>query len=128
LWRRLARRPLQCFLIAASLFATTRIDVMLAEAAFFDASRNRWRGAESWWVNEFAHTGGRWAVRVVVAIAFALWIRRRRALKTITNVDCPWDLQSFGGVFLLCICSQRGRRACGRRTAFLRRTPVRATH
>lgn len=97
----------------------------IARIFFFDAAQARWIGADSWAVNELLHTGGRWAIRAVVALALACWIAtfverdwralRRPAtfftiaavlslgvvglLKTLTNVDCPWDLAMFGGRF-----------------------------
>jgi membrane-associated PAP2 superfamily phosphatase len=125
LWWRHARWPLWAFVAAALLFAMTHIDVTIASTAFFDATGNQWRGAGNWWIDDVVHTGGRWAVRLVVVLAFALWVAtflerslrglRRPAgylavaivatvgsvglLKTLTNVDCPWDLQAFGGSF-----------------------------
>jgi membrane-associated PAP2 superfamily phosphatase len=125
LWWRHVRWPLWLFIVAALLFAMTHIDVTIASTAFFDATSSQWRGAGSWWINDVVHTGGRWAVRLVVVLAFALWVAtfiepslrglRRSAgylsiaivatvgsvglLKTLTNVDCPWDLQAFGGSF-----------------------------
>lgn len=124
-WWRHARWPALVFVGAALLFATTSVDTMIAGAVFFEEAGQRWRGAENWWINEFIHTGGRWAVRLVVALALAQWIasfidgtveRLRRPaaylavaivitvgivglLKTVTNVDCPWDLRAFGGDF-----------------------------
>jgi membrane-associated PAP2 superfamily phosphatase len=125
LWWRHVRWPLWLFIVAALLFAMTHIDVTIASTAFFDATSSQWLGADSWWINDVVHTGGRWAVRLVVILAFALWVatfiepslrglRRPAAylsiaivatvgsvglLKTLTNVDCPWDLQAFGGDF-----------------------------
>jgi membrane-associated PAP2 superfamily phosphatase len=124
-WWRHARWPLTAFLAAALLFASTHIELGLASALFFDASGHHWRGAGNWWINDFLHTGGRWAVRIVVALALAVWIaalfdrsmrRLQRPLgyfvvamiltigvvgllKTVTNIDCPWDLEAFGGSF-----------------------------
>jgi membrane-associated PAP2 superfamily phosphatase len=125
LWWRHARWPLWAFVAAALLFAMTHTDVTIASTAFFDATGNQWRGAGNWWIDDVVHTGGRWAVRLVAVLAFALWVAtflerslrglRRPAgylavaivatvgsvglLKTLTNVDCPWDLQAFGGSF-----------------------------
>ncbi len=123
LWWRHARWPLWVFIAAALLFAMTHIDVTIASTAFFDSTSSQWGGADNWWINDVVHTGGRWAVRMVVVLALALWVAtfldrslhglRRPAgylsaamlatvgvvglLKTLTNVDCPWDLQAFGG-------------------------------
>src|SRR5688572_4571907 len=74
LWWRHARWPLIAFLAAASLFAITDLYMTIARAAFFDPVSHRWLGAANWWVNEVVLTGGRWAVRVGVAFALALWI------------------------------------------------------
>jgi membrane-associated PAP2 superfamily phosphatase len=124
-WWRHARWPLLLFVAAALLFGTTSIDTMIAGAAFFQEADQQWRGSGNWWIDQVIHTGGRWAVRLVVALALAQWIasfiddtlehlRRSAAylaiaivttvgvvglLKTLTNVDCPWDLQAFGGHF-----------------------------
>jgi membrane-associated PAP2 superfamily phosphatase len=125
LWWRHARWPLSAFVAVALLFAKTRIDLTIANALFFDASSNHWRGAGNWWIDDVVHTGGRWLVRAVVLLAAVQWAAsflggslrglRRPAgylavavlstvavvglLKTLTNVDCPWDLQTFGGRF-----------------------------
>jgi membrane-associated PAP2 superfamily phosphatase len=115
--------PLAAFILLAAIFAMTPLDVAIARAAFFDVPHAHWIGADSWIVNELLHTGGRWAIRALLALALAFWIatcierdwralRRPAAffvisvflsicviglLKTLTNVDCPWDLAPFGG-------------------------------
>jgi membrane-associated PAP2 superfamily phosphatase len=125
LWWAHLRTPLAAFVLLASIFATTRFDIAIARATFFDASALRWVGAGSWWVNAFLHTGGRWLIRAIVAGAAALLAASRinrdlralrrpaayfvlatvvsiglvGALKVLTNVDCPWDLREFGGRF-----------------------------
>jgi membrane-associated PAP2 superfamily phosphatase len=117
--------PLALFVLLAGIFAMTPLDVTIARAAFFDSAHAHWIGADSWIVNELLHTGGRWAIRGLVALALAFWVatfverdwralRRPTAffiiatilsisvvglLKTLTNVDCPWDLATFGGRF-----------------------------
>lgn len=117
--------PLAVFVLLAAIFAMTPLDLVIARAAFFDTANSHWIGADSWVINEFLHTGGRWAVRGLTALALALWIatfverdwrplRRPAAfftiatllsigvvglLKVLTNVDCPWDLAQFGGRF-----------------------------
>jgi membrane-associated PAP2 superfamily phosphatase len=124
-WWSHLQAPLAAFVVFAAVFATTHLDVSIARAVFFDVAHARWIGADSWAVNEFLHTGGRWAIRGLVALALACWIatyvqhdwralRRPAAfftiatalsigvvglLKTLTNVDCPWDLAPFGGQF-----------------------------
>lgn len=123
IWWQHARSPLLVFIPLAAMLATTSIDRLIAHTLFFDAQRVHWIGASSWWVNDIVHSGGRWAIRIVVATAMTLWIASFRsprlrlyrrpgaylalatvlavgivgALKTITNVHCPWDLQEFGG-------------------------------
>jgi membrane-associated PAP2 superfamily phosphatase len=111
-------------LTAALLYLTvTDGDAALARAVFFDGLHARWRGRHEWWAEEFLHTGGRNTMRLVGILAIITWamshFRERltphRAalgyfaacmvvvpltvglLKQVTNVDCPWDLQGFGG-------------------------------
>jgi membrane-associated PAP2 superfamily phosphatase len=122
-WVRHAWPVLLLFTGTACVFAISQLDVVIAQALFFDPLAHGWIGADSWLVNEFIHTGGGWAVRVVGLAAVAVWISsfvsapmrawRRPAgyfasavlltvgvvglLKTVTNVDCPWDLSAFGG-------------------------------
>jgi membrane-associated PAP2 superfamily phosphatase len=124
-WWRHARAPLLAFILAAVVLATTSADVAIAHTFFFDDAHMQWLGAHSWWANQFMHTGGRWFIRGIVVAALALLIasvldRELRAmrrpaayfviaaalstgivgaLKTLTNVDCPWDLSEFGGSF-----------------------------
>ncbi len=124
-WWERARTPLLCFALLAGVLATTSADVAIANALFFDAPRQHWIGADSWWTNDFLHTGGRWAIRGIVLVALAIcvvagwsshWRSLRRPaayfvssivlsvafvglLKVLTNVDCPWDLAPFGGEY-----------------------------
>lgn len=125
IWWRHVRWPLAAFVPLALALAATDVDVAIARWAFFDAGRMHWIGAGNWWVEDAIHTGGRWFIRAVVAFAGAVWLttyvessfrdlRRPAAyfvvamvlavacvglLKTVTNVDCPWDLVPFGGHF-----------------------------
>lgn len=125
LWWRDVRWPLGVFAATAFAISLFNLDIALARWAFFDAATLHWRGAGSWWANDLIHVAGRWLVRLIAAGALGLWIatyfRRqlvpyRRAagflalaivltvgivglLKTVTNVDCPWDLTLFGGKF-----------------------------
>ncbi len=120
-WWRQARVPLVLFLLASVLIPATSFDTTLARAVFFDGTR--WIGAESWWTNDFLHEGGRWAMRLVGVAALVVWgvgkVSRRHAhlkrpasyvaiaiilstglvglIKSQTNVDCPSDLEGFGG-------------------------------
>lgn len=121
----LVRWPLAFFVASWALIAATNADVRVAHELFFDAARGQWRGSDSWWANELIHTGGGWLMRGILLFVLCLWIaacldapvrhwRRPAAfvlvatlltvgaiglLKQFTNVDCPWDLQSFGGSF-----------------------------
>lgn len=125
IWWREVRWPLLVFVPLAVLFATTDADLAIAKFLFFDAARGGWIGAHNWWVTSFLHTGGRWAIRLVVVAAIVAWAASFRSirlaslrrplgyfavasvlgigivglLKTLTNVDCPWDLTPFGGHF-----------------------------
>ena len=125
LWWSHARAPLCVFAVLATLLSISWIDVTIARSLFFDPLAGQWIGANNWWVNVFMHTGGRWAIRLLVLTSTCFWIagsidaslsalRRPAAyftlsvvfsigsvglLKTLTNIDCPWDLDLFGGHF-----------------------------
>jgi membrane-associated PAP2 superfamily phosphatase len=122
-WWRQARAPILWFLLAVSVMSVLNTDRGVAHVLFYDSVHRHWVGATSWWTNELLHTGGRWAIRSLAAAGIAVWIaastnerlchlRRPAAyfvislalsiaaiglLKTVTNVDCPWDLREFGG-------------------------------
>jgi membrane-associated PAP2 superfamily phosphatase len=124
-WWSHLQAPLVLFVLLAAIFATTPLDVTIARAFFFDGAHAQWIGADNWTVNELLYTGGRWTIRMLLALVMAFWIatlverdwralRRPAAfftlsvllsigvvglLKTLTNVDCPWDLTAFGGRF-----------------------------
>jgi membrane-associated PAP2 superfamily phosphatase len=124
-WWSQLRIPLAIFVVTATVFALTPIDEYIARAVFFDSATAQWIGGDSWVINQLLHTGARWAIRVIVAVALAFWavtcvksdwrqFRRPAAfftiaavlsmglvglLKNLTNVDCPWDLVPFGGRF-----------------------------
>jgi membrane-associated PAP2 superfamily phosphatase len=120
-WWRHAALPFVLFLVATATIGLTSFDTTLARAVFYDGTR--WIGGESWWTNEFFHDGGRWAMRLVGVAALVMWgvgrFRPRFAswrrpasyvaiaiilstglvglMKSLTNVDCPSDLEGFGG-------------------------------
>lgn len=105
------------------LLASFDGDLMIARCFFFDVTTNEWIARHDWWANELLHTGGRNLMRVIGVLALMAWAATYRstrlathradlgyfaacmvlvplaigALKQITNVDCPWDLQGFGG-------------------------------
>jgi membrane-associated PAP2 superfamily phosphatase len=124
-WRRHAGWPLIAFVFCFAALEVLSLDRVLASVWFFDAPTGHWlgRAGGEWWAHGLLHTGGRWLVRGVAALALAVWgmslgvarLRRLRGaagfialamllsagivggLKSITNVDCPWDLTPFGG-------------------------------
>jgi len=124
-WWKHARIALIVLFVVTIVTNLSMLDAEVARAVFFDTARHQWIGGHSWWTTRFLHDGGRWAIRGIVAAAFLLWIatfvrRDWRAwrrpslyftvamvvaiglvglLKVVTNVDCPWDLQEFGGRF-----------------------------
>jgi membrane-associated PAP2 superfamily phosphatase len=117
--------PLALFLAAFWLIDALGLDRRIAHALFFDAATHTWLGAGAGarWARGLIHDDGRWLVRGVAAAALLLWLasfatRRARqwrrpagfvllsvvgavaivgGLKSVTNVDCPWDLAEFGG-------------------------------
>jgi membrane-associated PAP2 superfamily phosphatase len=98
-------------------------DVRIADRYFYDVLNQRWLGANTLWANEILHRGGRNLMRLIGVTAILAWLissrilslsRYRRALgyfalcmalipllvgslKQVTNVDCPWDLERYGG-------------------------------
>jgi membrane-associated PAP2 superfamily phosphatase len=124
-WRVHAWWPLLAFVVAFGVLEIFSLDLVIARHWYFNVETSQWLGAGTgeWWARGLLHTGGRWVVRGVAAGALVLWslsfaiarLRewRRQAgfvllamllatllvggLKTITNVDCPWDLIGFGG-------------------------------
>lgn len=101
----------------------TDADPAIARQFFFDEARGGWLGRHEWWANELLHTGGRNFMRLFGILAVAAWIATFRSarlaphrrglgyfavcmvvvpltvgvLKHLTRIDCPWDLQGFGG-------------------------------
>ena len=124
-WRVHLWWPLLAFTLVFGVLEIFSLDRMLAREWYFNAHTGTWLGSGSgdWWARGLLHTDGRWVVRGVAAGALALWALsfgmarlrpwRRSAgfvllsmllatlivggLKTVTNVDCPWDLAGFGG-------------------------------
>jgi membrane-associated PAP2 superfamily phosphatase len=124
-WRAHVWWPLLAFTLIFGALEVFSLDRMIAREWYFNVHTGTWLGAGSgeWWARGLLHTGGRWIVRGVAAAALALWALsffvgplrewRRSAgfvllsmvlatlivggLKTVTNVDCPWDLAGFGG-------------------------------
>ena len=117
--------PMIAFVSAFSVLEFFALDPVIARAWYFDVQTVHWLGTGpgDWWARSLLHTGGRWFVRTVAALAIVAWALsfaharfrhwRRPAgfvalaivlsialvggLKVVTNVDCPWDLIGFGG-------------------------------
>jgi hypothetical protein len=68
------RWPLAVFVPLVLVLAATDVDVTVARWAFFDAGHIQWLGAGNRWVEDVIHTGGRWFIRAVVALAAAVWL------------------------------------------------------
>lgn len=101
----------------------TGADLRIADALFYDWQSERWVGAGSWLAVNLIHTGGRNLMRAVgaaslIALVITMlrprWRHLRRTavfitlslalvpalvatLKFATQVDCPWDLDRYGG-------------------------------
>lgn len=122
-WRRLWLGPLAAFLQLAAVLELTAIDRRITDLLFFDAGSGRFTWADSWWSNQLIHAAGRDAIVLVFVAAAGIWIaswriatlrwwRRSAAFvalsiplatglvgtgKSLTNVDCPRDLDPYGG-------------------------------
>lgn len=115
--------PAAAFAALCLLFSLTDLDRELARAWAFDGELGIFPARNAWWSTELLHRGGKYAVWGIGAAALsgylasyrlARWREWRRpalfafvamalatlavaVLKTFTNVDCPWDLEGFGG-------------------------------
>jgi len=122
-WRRHALLPAIAFAAVLAIVLAGDLDLRIADALFFNQSTSEWIGAYTWWAYDLIHTGGSAFIRLVgigalVTLALGFWLpdwrRYRRAaaylalglmlvptmvatLKQVTNVDCPWDLDRYGG-------------------------------
>jgi len=124
-WRSHVVHPLAVFLPVFFLVEWFGIDRAVAHALFYSSSSSHWLGSGdgNWWAHDLIHDGGRWLARALGAWALVMWLAsfvtvrarpwRRSAgfvflamassivivglLKTVSNVDCPWDLAEFGG-------------------------------
>lgn len=115
--------PVAGMAIVLVLLAVLDADHRIAQAVFFDGLTQRWIGRENFWATEVLHRGGRNVMRLIGLLAIIAWAASYRsvrlkphrrslgylalcmaivpltvgALKEATNVDCPWDMQGFGG-------------------------------
>jgi membrane-associated PAP2 superfamily phosphatase len=122
-WRRHALWPALLFGAAFPIIWTTHLDRLLADSLFYDRTLHEWIGAGTWWAVDLIHTGGGWIVRAIGITALLTFLlgfklsRLRRwrldaayltlalilipsvvgALQIVTNVDCPRDLDGYGG-------------------------------
>jgi membrane-associated PAP2 superfamily phosphatase len=122
-WIRHAVIPGVLLMAALATVAIWRLDLRIADAWFYDRADGVWLGADTWWAVGLIHTGGAWLVRIaglaaLGTLAASFWHVRLAnlqraaaflvagllicpaavgALKQITNVDCPRDLQHYGG-------------------------------
>lgn len=122
-WRRHAGLPAVLFAAVLLIVWTTHLDLWLADSFFYSGAIQDWVGARTWWADDLIHVAGGWLVRLIglmslltFALGFALpQLRRWRrdsayltlalilvptvvaALQLVTNVDCPRDLDRYGG-------------------------------
>jgi membrane-associated PAP2 superfamily phosphatase len=114
--------PLSVGALLMVLFASTDLDRRLERAWAYDAATARFPERGTIWADDIVHLGGRTAIALVATLCLVGWVRAARAqrseearawafslialtlsagiaagLKQITDVDCPWDLQGFGG-------------------------------
>lgn len=122
-WRRHALWPALLFGAAFLVLWATDLDLWLADTFFYRGPALGWLGTGTWWAVHLIHTGGIWPARAVglaalltLLLGFRLpRLRRWRrdaacltlamilvpglvgALQLVTNVDCPRDLDRYGG-------------------------------
>jgi membrane-associated PAP2 superfamily phosphatase len=124
-WRSHAWSPAMLVAAAFAIIGWLSLDERLARAWFFDSHSMQWLGAGNgdWWARQLLHSGGRWLIRGLALSAVLVWALSRwlpgwrpwresagfvalamvlavaivGALKSVSNVDCPWDLAGFGG-------------------------------
>ena len=121
-WTTHALIPALLFVVAVIIFETTTIDVSLANH-FYDVASQQWPYKDSWWTSQLIHEYGRRLIVVIflttVTVLALTYLRpaikqyRRPAAymalvlifaplivsggKKISNTDCPWELDIYGG-------------------------------
>lgn len=121
LWTHLAL-PTMLFVAVAATLETTSLDRSVADV-FYDQAGGFWTHGKSLWANEILHILGRdlvaaFSATMLIVLLAGLFSARARAwrrpagyvvltlllgsgtvalLKRTTNVDCPWDLEIYGG-------------------------------
>lgn len=115
--------PLALVLAAATILADlTSLDRDVA-ALFFDTDAGRFPARHAFWAESLLHRGGIWLIAGIAVMALVMLLGSTRSvrlrslrratlyllacialttggvalLKRITNVDCPWDMQAYGG-------------------------------
>lgn len=122
-WRSHAWWPALLFGVAFLVLRATGLDLWLADTFFYRGPTLGWIGAGTWWAVDLIHTGGAWLVRAIGLAALLTFLvgfrlprlqRWRRdsayltlamilvpsvvgGLQMVTNVDCPRDLDRYGG-------------------------------
>lgn len=122
-WLAHAVIPAVAFAAGLAVILLSGADLRIADALFFDREAGRFIGAGSWWAKDLIHSGGRRLVQAGAVVSLALlvativkprWRHLRRtaaflalslvlvpalvgSLKQVTRVDCPWNLQHYGG-------------------------------
>ena len=89
-WRSHALWPLATYVVAMGLLAGMHLDLAIAQRWFYDAAAGGWLGRHAFWAEELLH---------VVGLDPAKYAKLTGLLKRFTNIDCPWDLETFGGRF-----------------------------
>lgn len=121
-WLKQAILPAVAAAFALAAIQYTNLDIRIADH-FYDPRSGHWIGTNTWWASTLLHDGARWMMRAIAFAALLCWMvgyrlgasqkQRRDAaflalsivvsttlvgfLKTVTNVDCPWDLSRYGG-------------------------------
>jgi membrane-associated PAP2 superfamily phosphatase len=116
--------PFLLFAAVAALLELSNLDLWVADWIYHQ-SGNSWRWRDAWLTAELIHNDGRTLVGVMVlalllmlaaSFPFAMLRPYRRGLgyvlcaalvsgvlinvlKRLTHVDCPWDLQRYGGAY-----------------------------
>lgn len=114
--------PALLFIVAVVVFETTTLDVSLANH-FYDFASQQWPYKDSWWASQLIHEYGRRLIVLLflinVGVLTLAYLRprlkeyRRPAAymalvlifaplivsmgKKISNTDCPWELDIYGG-------------------------------
>ena len=121
-WTSHALLPALLFAVAVIIFETTTLDITLANH-FYDFTTQQWPHKDSWWSSQLIHEYGRRMIvlffLISVVVLILSWLRagmkpyRRPAAymalvlligpaivssgKHLSNTDCPWDLDLYGG-------------------------------